>query len=320
MRLITLVLMLCAYLPQAAMSQDQRRPPPLVGWLRVASPEQETGKPLRDALAKLGLMDGRDFRLDVRSADGDVARIPALARALVQEAPAIIVAFGPDAARASQGLTSTIPIIAAAAFLEERFATSLARPQGNLTGVSLLVPELDAKKLEVLHELMPHIRHVGVLNDLSTNIQDRPAALTTAAGQLGLKLTTVDVKHPDEFDAAFQAFRSAGAEAVTINASTLFATLRQRLGELSGKHRLPAICQWKTMAEAGCLASYGARFDEMIELIADQVARVLRGIRPEAIPIAQPRQFELVVNQRRARELGLMIPQRMLDRADEVID
>ena len=293
---------------------------PLIGWLRVASPEQPLGKPLIDALAARGLIDGRDYRLEVRDAKGDVTRMPELARDLVKDRPEIIVAFGPTAALAAKAETSTIPIVAASAFIEEGLALSLARPQGNLTGVSLLVAEIDPKKLEVLKEVIPDTRHVAVLNDSTTRIADRPRVMAAGAATLGLQLTTVEVAGPTEFEAAFGTFRQAGATALVVNASTLFATLRAEIGSLARKYQLPAICQWRSMVEAGCLASYGFPIDELFELIAEQVHKVLNGARPEDLPITQPRRFELVINLKIARELGITIPQRMLDRADQVIE
>jgi putative tryptophan/tyrosine transport system substrate-binding protein len=320
MRWLALLIALVFLAPDPAAAQVSARNLPLIGWLRVASPDMPPGQPLIDALAARGLIESRHYRLEVRSAEGRVERFPELARALVKDGPAIIVAFGPDATRAAKAAISTIPIVAATSFIESGLATSLARPQGNLTGVSMLVTEIDPKKLEVLKELLPDIRRVGVLNDLSTNIPERPGAQAAAAQHLGLALTKVDVKAANEFEAAFQAFQKVGATALAVNASTLFATTRQRIGELSAKYRLPAICQWRSMVEAGCLASYGFPLEELFELIAEQTHKVWNGAKPENLPIIQPRRFELVVNLKVARELGLTIPPRMIERADEVIE
>lgn len=310
--------MLCYPVPAAA--QHGSRSLPLIGWLRIAVPEQEAGKPLRQALAAHGLVSGEKIRFEIRSAEGQIERFPALAEALVRDGAKIIVSFGPDATRAAMAATKTIPIVAVSAFVEEGLVSQLSRPAGNLTGVSILVNELDPKKLEVLKELLPETSHVAVLNDAATRIPERPAAMAAAADQLRLKLTTQSVTAPAEFEAAFQSFRAAAATALAINSSTLFATMRSQLGALSSKYRLPAICQWREMVESGCLASYGPTQKEMFELVADYVARVLAGARPESLPIVQPRRFELVINQKVAREMGLTIPQRMLDRADEVIE
>ena len=310
---------ICALAGSAAAQAGASRLP-LIGWLRVASPEPNPGEPLVRELAARGLVEGRDYRLEVRLADGDVARMPELARALVAEQPAIIVAFGPDATRAAREATSTVPIIAATAFVEEGLAASLARPPGNLTGVSMLVSEIDPKKLEVLKELLPSAETVGVLNDKSTRIPDRPRSLAAVASELKLSLTTIDVTSPDEFEAAIRAFKEAGTTALLINASTLFATKRLQLGELLARYRLPAVCQWRAMVEAGCLASYGFPLSELFELIAAQVHRVWQGARPDSLPILQPLRFELAINLKVARELGLTIPPLVLQRADEVIE
>ena len=315
---LILVTLFWAIAPAAA--QNTKDPLPLIGWLRVASPDPFPGQPLAQALTRHGLVEGRDYRLEVRLALGDIARMPTLATELVKERPRIIVTFGPDATRAAMAATSTIPIVAASAFVEEGLASSLARPKGNLTGVNMLVTELAPKNLEVLKEILPQVRHVAVLNDASTKIPGRPAAMIAAAEALGFELTTVNVKSPDEFETAFMAFKKAGATALVVNSSTLFAAMRSQIGELARKHQLPALCQWRAMVEAGCLASYGFPLDELFELTAEQVAKVLRGARPEDLPIVQPRRFELVVNLKVATALGLAIPPPILIRADEVIE
>jgi putative tryptophan/tyrosine transport system substrate-binding protein len=320
MRRLAFLILLVLLAADPASTQTPARKPPLIGWLRIASAETPPGKPLIDALAARGLVEGRDYRMDVRLADGKVERFPDLARALVQDGPAIIVAFGPDATRAAKAATSTIPIVAAAAFIEEGFAPSLARPAGNLTGVSLLVTEIDPKKLEVLKELVPDAKRFGVLTDSSTAIPDRPRAQAAAAERLGVQLTTIDVKAPDALEAAFGDFQKAGATAVAVNASTTFATARNTLGEVSAKYRLPTICQWRSMVEAGCLASYGFPLGELFELIAEQTHKVWNGAKPENLPIIQPRRFELVINLKVAGELGITVPPRMIERADEVIE
>ncbi len=293
---------------------------PLIGWLRIAVPEELPGKPLLDALAAHGLTDGHTMRFEIRSAEGRTERMPELAQALVRDGAKIIIAFGPDATRAAIAASNAIPIVAVSAFIEEGLAGSLARPAGNLTGVSILVNELDPKKLEVLKELLPAFSSAGVLNDASTRIPERPGAMAAAAKHLGISLMTVDVTAPPEFEAALAAMVRAGSTAVAINASTLFATTRRQLGELLRKHRVPAVCQWREMTEAGCLASYGPTQKEMFELVANHVARIMAGAAPNSLPIVQPRYIELVINLKVARELGLTIPQRMIERADEVIE
>lgn len=319
MRLLARCLLLVCLASTPALSQVAREPPSII-WLRVFSPELPQGEPLRVALARHGAVDGRDYRLSVVSADGQVGRMPALAAQAVEARPSVIVAFGPDALRETRSRTRIIPIVGAAAFLEEGFATTLARPSDNVTGVSLLISELDPKKLEVLRSLLPGVTRIGVLNDASTSVQDRPALLGEAARRLGLTLTVVDVKVPEDFEPAFETLVRAGAGAVNVNASTLFATMRRRIGELSLKHRLPAMCQWRTMVETGCIASYGAPLEEMMDLVAAQVVLVLKGVKPDAIPIMQPRKFELVLNADVARKLGVAIPPSILIRADEVIE
>jgi putative ABC transport system substrate-binding protein len=278
------------------------------------------GKPLRDALAAHGLIDGRDLRLELHLAEGHPERYPELAQALVRDGAAVIVAFGPDAVRAAQAATTTIPIVAVSNFIEEGLTSSMGRPVGNTTGVSLLVAELDPKKLEVLKELLPHLEQVGILNDSGTVVPERPRALAVAADKLGLRLTTVDVRTPADLELAFQKFQRERVGAINILSSAMFAGLRPTLGELSRRYRIPIICQWREMVEAGCFASYGVTLTEMFDLVADYVDRILKGTKPSELPIAQPTKFELVINMRVAREIGLTLSPTVLQRVDQVIE
>jgi putative ABC transport system substrate-binding protein len=293
---------------------------PLVGWLRVTAPDMPPGKPLRDALAAHGLIDGRDLRLELRLTEGHPERYPELARALVRDGAAIIIAFGFDAVRAAQAASATIPIVAVSNFLDEGLASSMGHPVGNVTGISLLVAELDPKKLEVLKELLPDLQQVGILNDAGTVVPERPRALAMAADKFGLRLTTVDVRTPADLEPAFQQFQREGVGAINILSSTMFAGLRPVLGELSRRYRMPVICQWREMVEAGCFASYGVTQTEMFALVADYVDRILKGTKPSELPIAQPTKFELVINMRVAREIGLTLAPSALQRADQVIE
>lgn len=294
--------------------------PPLIAWLRLADPDRPSGAPLRRALEQGGLKEGRDFRLVVWIAGGDPARMPAVATEAIAANPAIIVAFGPDAVRAARSGTQTIPIVAASALSEEGTVRNFARPEGNLTGVNMFVGELAPKMLEVGHEILPDLRHFGVLNDRSTNVPSRAQALREAARLFGLTLTQEDVRLPAEFAPAIQRLKAAGAEALLVNSSTLFATNRHELGRAALEAGLPAICQWREMVEAGCLASYGFPLSELHALVAMQVMRLLRGEKPEAIPIIQPLRFEFVLSRQVATRFGLSLPPAVLLRADEVIE
>jgi putative ABC transport system substrate-binding protein len=276
---------------------------------------------LRDSLAKHGLIDGKNIRLDMRLAEGKLDLLPGLAEALVRDGATVILAFGEEAGRAAQAATKTLPIVCVGDDLvDSGLAASLARPGSNLTGVSILATELDAKKIEVLNELLPNAKRFGVLNDPATSGRERPQKMAETARRLGVGLQTIDISSPDDLELAFQALRAGHAEGVNIVASAMLTSFRQRLGELSLALKIPAICQFRNMVEAGCLATYGITIAELYALSADQLARLLKGAKPADLPVIQPDKFELVISLRTAKALGLTIPPMLLTRADEVIE
>jgi ABC-type uncharacterized transport system substrate-binding protein len=313
-----LALWVCATAPTFA--QDAATLP-LVGVLRISSPENVEPFPtiFRNSLAALGQVDGRNIRIELRLAEGHAERFPELAQALVREKASVIVASGDAATRAAQRATQTIPIVAIVDdIVGAGLIDSLAKPGGNTTGVSILASELDAKRLEILREIVPSDRHFAVLHDpASTSVQ--PELLTDTARALGVEIETVDVRSPAEFAPAFASFRSDGAAAVNILSSPLAFTFRGELCSLSLKHKLPAIGR-REMAEAGCLASYGIGLSEAYAIAANLTDKLLKGARPADTPAEQPTKFELVINLNTAKALGLTVPPSILARADEVIE
>jgi putative ABC transport system substrate-binding protein len=278
-------------------------------------------KILREALAKEGFVDGKDIRIDVRIAEGRPERLPQLAAEMVHDGATVILASGEQAARAAQAVTKTLPIVTGADdMVGAGIVASLSQPGGNTTGVSILATELDAKKLEVLKDLLPPSKLFGVLDDPATSGPLRPQNIAAFARQLGLELQTIAAQGPDDLEPAFQAFQKRGAKGVNIVASAMFTGLRTDLGVLSLKYKVPAICQWREMVEAGCLASYGVTFVEFYSLYAAQIAKILRGAKPGDLPVIQPTKFELVISLKVAKALGVSIPQAMLLKADEVIE
>jgi putative ABC transport system substrate-binding protein len=258
-----LALSLC--LVSSTLAQEAAKAP-LVGVLLIntaANPEPVV--PLfRNALAALGYVEGRSLRLDFRFAEGHAERFPALADALVGDKPALIVALGDAATRAAQQATRTIPIVAIADDLVAAgLVQSMAKPGGNTTGISILATELDAKKVEILKEIVPAARHFGLLRDPASSTEARLRAIAEMARALGLELQTVDVESPADFAAAFATLRAGGAEALDILASPLLANFQTELGRLTLEYKLPAICQFREMVKAGCLASYGVKRPEM---------------------------------------------------------
>jgi putative ABC transport system substrate-binding protein len=328
MRLVfTLVIWLCsAAFPHAEDAQDKL---PVIGWLTPSTTQayQQTGlgKPgpqlLRESLARFGLIDGKNVRLEMRLAEGRLERFAGLAEGLVRDGATVILAFGEPAGQAAQAATATIPIVCVADDLVgSGLAASLAKPGSNMTGVSILATELDAKKIELLKELLPDARRFGVINDPATSGGERLRRIDQTARHLGIQIQTIDVHGPDDLEPTFKALRAGHAEGVNIVSSSLFTAMRQRLGELSLAARIPAICQWRNMVEAGCLASYGITTEELYLLSADQVAKLLKGAKPADLPVQQPTKFELVLNLKSARTLGVVIPSALVLRADEVIE
>jgi putative ABC transport system substrate-binding protein len=317
---VTFGLWLCIASPASAQEAAKA---PLVGVLLInaASNPEPVASLYRDALGALGYDEGRNLRVDFRFAEGHAERFPALAEALVRDKAAVIVALGDAATRAAQQATSTIPIVAIADDLVAAgLIRSMAKPGGNTTGVSILATELDAKKLEILKEIVPAARRFGLLRDPAGGTEAQLSAIAKVARALGLELQAVDVAAPADFAAAFTAFREGGAEALDILASPLLANFQRDLARLSLEHKLPAICQFREMVEAGCLVSYGVKRPEMYAMLAAYTDKMLKGAKPADTVARQPAEVELVVNRKTARKLGIEIPSAILARADEVIE
>ena len=296
---------------------------PLVGVLRINTADNVEPFPtiFRNTLAALGQVDGRNIRIELRLAEGHPERFPELAQALVREKASVIVASGDAAVRAAQQATQTIPIVALVDdIVGSGLVKSLAKPGANTTGVSILASELDTKRLEILKEIVPSGRRFGILHDPAQRAPARPELLANAARRLGAELRTAEVRNPGDFDPAFASFSADGIDAVNILSSPLLAGFRAQLCDLSMTHKLPAIGQAREMAEAGCLASYGVSFSEFYGTAAKQTDKLLRGARVDETPAEQPTKFELVINLKTAKALGLAIPQSILALADEVIE
>ena len=319
--LAAVVIWCCTTIPAPA--QDAPRLP-LVGVMVTGAANSETDSSatrLREELAALGDVEGRNLRLDFRSADGDARRYPEFAEAFVQEKARVIVVFTVAAARAAQRATRTIPIVAVVGDLvAEGFGISLAKPGSNITGVSMIEPELEAKRLEILKEMLPAARRFGVLNDRTLASPARLQAREQGARVLGIELQTVDVRSPADFAAAFETLRAGGAEAVDIPGSSMLNVFGDQLGALALQYKLPAICELPHMATAGCLASYGTSLRELFGNLADLTDKMVKGASPADTPARQPTKFELVINLKTAEALGLTVPPSILARADEVIE
>lgn len=274
--LLILVLWLCNVVPALAQNTGNL---PLVGVLRLNTPENVEPIPtiFRNALAALGHVEGRNIRIEFRLAAGHAERFPELAQALVRDKASVIVASGDAAVRAAQQATKTIPIIALVDdIVASGLINNLAKPGGNTTGISILATELDGKRLDILKRIVVSAHRFAVLSDPSS-AQARPQLLIDTARALGIELITEEVRSPAEFAPAFASFRAKGAEAVIIRSSPLLSGFRTDLCSLSMTHKLPAIGQFREMAEAGCVASYGIKLSEMHVLAAAFTDKMLRG-------------------------------------------
>ena len=258
----------------------------------------------------------------MRLAEGKIERLPALAKELVESEATVLLAFGEPAGKAAQAATATLPIVCVADDLvDSGLAASLSKPGRNLTGVSILATELDAKKLQVLKELLPDAKRFGILNDPTTSGPARPLAMAEIARRLGVEVANADVHGPDDLDRAFDMLQEAGVEGINVVASSMLTAMRQRIGELSTQSKIPTVCQFRqSVIEAGCLASYGITIPDLYALSASQIAKLLQGKKPESLPVQQPTTFELVVSLKNARALGVSVPQSLLQRADDVIE
>jgi putative tryptophan/tyrosine transport system substrate-binding protein len=294
---------------------------PALGILLVFT--QEAGRaftePIRAYMEALGYVEGRNIAFDFRFADGSADRLPALAAELAARHPKVIATFGDAAGLAAKGATTAVPIVSMSEDLvRARIVDNLRRPGGNITGLSIMGTELDAKRLEILAELLPPRSTVLLLADPTTHRESRPA-IDRAATALGLTLRESIVGTPDEVDRALREAKASGVGGVNVLASALLFALRARIIARAAEIGVPAMYQWPETAEEGGLVAYGPSLHLAFRQVTALVDRILRGARPGEIPVEQPSQFSLFLNLRTARALGLRVPAVSLLRADRVI-
>lgn len=283
---------------------------------------RETVREWEGELVKLGYVQGRNLVIERRDAGGQPERLPALASELVRARVDLIVATGGDAILAAKGATSTIPIVMAygAAPVERGYVRSLARPGGNITGVAYAAEgTLIPKRLELLTQVAPAARRIGIPDDGSEQFRLVLREAETVARRLDVQLVTVDARR-GRYAQAFADLKAKQADAFYAGSSPIHNQDRRELVALAARYRLPAIWEWRTHAEAGGLLSYGAKVAELEARVAVFIDRILKGANPAELPVEQPTVFELVVNRKTARALGLTIPPAVLLRANHVID
>jgi len=276
---------------------------------------------LVDGLRELGYVGGKNILLEVRSAGGRPDALSALAAELVQRKVDVLYATGPAAIRAARDATTTVPIVALdleSDPVQAGWARSVARPGGNITGLFLDLADLAGKWLQLLREAAPGIRRVGVVWDSTTSPAQLKAA-KAAAEHFGIDLQVIEVRRGDELDDALVVGVGAGSRAIVLLSSPLVSTGSTQLADFVVKNRLPAISPFRKFADAGGLIAYGPDFDEFRRHAASYIERILKGAKPGDLPIERPAKYELVINLKTAKTLGLRIPQTLLVRADEVI-
>jgi putative ABC transport system substrate-binding protein len=273
-------------------------------------------------LSTLGWLEGQNVRLEYHWAEGGAERLREAAAELVQRQVEVIVAADMLATSAAQYATRTIPIVGFFGVdpVADGLVASLARPGGNLTGVSSMVPELSGKLLELLTGAVPEVRRVAVLAILGTPTTRRMVTdVTRAAGALGVQLQVVEVRGPRGFEPAFRAATRVGAGALLILPGVLFSLHEPQLAALALQSRLPAMYWRRSFADHGGLIAYGPNLDDLFRRAAHQVDHILKGVQPRDVPVEQPTKFELVINLKTADALGLTIPPTVLFQATETI-
>jgi putative ABC transport system substrate-binding protein len=322
MRRRELMLLLGGTMTAARALCAQQKAMPVIGYLGVAPPGPYDPRmaAFHQGLSETGYVEGQNVAIEYRWAAGRYDRLPALAADLVDHKVDVIVASGgPSPTRAAKNATSTIPIIFATGGdpVADGLVASLARPGGNLTGVSLLANELMPKRLELLSELVPERKVIALLvNPGPPNNED----LQEAARAKGIELHIVKATTESEINTAFATFIQLHAGALLVGADLFFFSRREQLLALAARHALPAMYEWREFAAAGGLISYGASRTAAYRQVGIYVGKILHGAKPADLPVEQPTKLELVINLKTATALGLTIPQTIFARADEVIE
>jgi len=302
-----------------------QQPIPVIGILGVpAPPYAENVSAIRRGLNDAGFVEGRNFEIEFRWAEGQINRLPALAADLVKRQVAVIITMGGIAPlAAAKNATSTIPIVFHMAGDPARlgFVESFNRPGGNVTGVSLLQVALAAKRLEVLRELVPAAKTIGLLaNPGNPNVETVVPELHATAGALGLQLVVGYASGQDDVDVAFESFGRGRVQAVLVDADAVLLSQLQQITASAARHSVPTMYVSRQYVEGGGLISYGASIADAYRDVGVYAGKILKGIPPADLPVTQPTKYELVINLKTAKALGLEVPATLLARADEVIE
>jgi putative ABC transport system substrate-binding protein len=320
---IALLGSVAAIRPLEALSQQSL---PLVGFLNGASPDtyRFNADSFRQGLQKAGFVEGKNVRIEERWARGDYQKLPALASELVAMGAAAIAATGDvPSARAAQAASQTVPVVFTIGADPVRFGLveSLNRPGRHVTGVSLLSSVLGAKRVALLHELVPGLSRIALLmNPTNPNSDAEQADAEAGARKLGLETIVLNAHNPQQIDAAFEEFVRAKAEAFITATDPILLDRREQIVSFAARQRVPAVYFVRQFAATGGLLSYGPSISWMYRQAGEYVGQILKGAKPAEMPVMQPTQFEFVINLKTARSLGLSVPPALQAAADEIID
>ena len=308
-------------------ARAQQKATPVIGVLNTGSPGPSTAPfiaAFRQGLSEAGYIEGQNLAIEYRWAEGNYDRLPALAADLVGRKVDLIMASSPPSAQAAKSATSTIPIVfrSGADPVRDGLVASLARPGGNLTGITFLAIDLSAKRLELLRELAPGTARLAVLINpaeaavAETTLRD----VETAARGFGLQFQVFRADTPDEINAAFESMGRERLDALFVGATAFFVGRHIQLAQLAALHRIPAAYPLRDFVEGGGLISYGTSIADTYRHVGAYAGRILKGAKPAELPVVQASKFELVINRQTAKMLGLTLPDKLLAAADEVIE
>jgi putative tryptophan/tyrosine transport system substrate-binding protein len=314
---------LCAMLSALCASAEaqQAKKIPRIGLLVPSSSDFTRKDAFLKGLRDLGYVEGKNIAIEYRYTEGELNRLPDLAAELVRLNVDVIVTAAISSVRAAKKATATIPIVFASVgdAVDSGLVSSLARPGGNATGLTFFAPELDGKRLELLKEAFPKITKVAFLWRMPAARADPFKEAEAVAKTLGLRLQSVGVRGPDDFESAFKAAKSGGADALIVISNPLSNTYRARIVDLAAKNRLPGIYPSTDFVEDGGLMSYGADILDNWRRAATYVDKILKGAKPADLPVEQPKKFQFVINLKAAKQIGLTIPPEVLARANRLI-
>jgi putative ABC transport system substrate-binding protein len=308
------------------MVRAQQKAMPVIGFMSSRSPGDSAHlvAAFRLGLADTGFVEGQNLVIEYHWAEGRYDRLPVFAADLVgRKVDVIVTAGGTDAARMAKAATSTIPIVFTFGSdpVADGLVASMARPGGNVTGVTFLAQELNAKLLELLRELVPQARVIAILVNQTNSTSERQVRdMQEAARSIGVQLLVLQASNASELDAALGSLVQGRADALIVVPEAFFNSRREQLAALAARHAIPAIYGFRDFTMAGGLISYGASFATSLRQVGVYAGKILKGAKPADLPVVQPTTFELVINMKTAKALGLTIPLSILARADEVIE